>query len=114
MLFRSVVASTGNMNEGISADIGDGQNKKQLRQQSAEKRKLLKPLQNKLKKLEKQMEELTSSKESLENKLADNDIYSEANKDTLKSILEEQGLVDNNLQQVEMDWLEVSEELESA
>ncbi len=111
---KSVVASAGNITEEISAGSGDGQNKKQLRQQSAEKRKLLKPLQNKLKKLEKQMEELTSSKESLEEKLADNDIYSEANKDTLKSILEEQGLVDNNLQQVEMDWLEVSEELESA
>jgi len=32
----------------------------------------------------------------------------------LKKILEEQGQVDSNLQQVEMDWLEVSEELEVA
>ena len=91
-----------------------GQNKKQIRQNSAEKRKLLKPLQNRLKKLEKQMEELTSSKESLEAKLADNNIYSEGNKDILKKLLEEQGQVDNNLQQVEIDWLEVSEELEAA
>jgi ATP-binding cassette subfamily F protein 3 len=89
-------------------------NKKQIRQNSAEKRKLLKPLQNKLKKLEKQMEELTLSKESLEEKLADNDIYNDKNKDSLKLLLEEQGQVDNSLQQVEMDWLEVSEELESA
>ena len=95
-------------------NIDDAQSKKQLRQQSAEKRKLLKPLQNKLKKLEKQMEELSSSKESLEEKLADNEIYNEKNKDLLKSLLEEQGQVDNNLQQVEIDWLEVSEELESA
>lgn len=92
----------------------ESQSKKQIRQNSAEKRKLLKPLQNRLKKLEKQMEELSSSKESLEEKLADNDIYSEGNKDILKKLLEEQGQVDNNLQQVEMDWLEVSEELEAA
>lgn len=92
----------------------DAQNKKQLRQQSAEKRKLLKPLQNKLKKLEKQMEELSMSKESLEERLADNEIYNEKNKGILKSLLEEQGQVDNSLQQVEIDWLEVSEELESA
>ena len=89
-------------------------NKKQLRQQSAEKRRLLKPLQNKLKKLEKQMEELSISKESLEEKLADNEIYNESNKEQLKSLLEQQGKVDSDLQQVEMDWLEVSEELESA
>ena len=93
-------------------DSDDSQSKKQIRQNSAEKRKLLKPLQNKLKKLEKQMEELTSSKDSLEEKLSDNDIYSDSNKEQLKKILEEQGKVDNNLQQVEMDWLEVSEELE--
>ena len=100
--------------EEVQNTNDDGQNKKQIRQQTAEKRKLLKPLQNKLKKLESKMEELTSSKESLEEKLADNDIYSVANKETLKLLLEEQGQVDNNLQQVEMDWLEVSEELESA
>ena len=87
---------------------------KQLRQQSAEKRRQLKPLQNKLKKLEKQMEELSLSKESLEEKLADNEIYNEKNKDLLKSLLEEQGKVDNSLQQVEIDWMDVSEELESA
>ena len=88
-------------------------NKKQIRQNSAEKRKLLKPLQNKLKKLEKQMEELTLTKESLEEKLADNEIYSEINKEILRSLLEKQGKVDSSLQQVEIDWLEVSEELES-
>lgn len=92
----------------------DGLNKKQLRQNAAEKRKQLKPLQNKLKKLEQQMEELSFSKESLEQKLADNNIYNENNKDKLKKLLEEQGQVDNNLQQVELDWLEVSEELEQA
>ncbi|MDH5660158.1 MAG: ATP-binding cassette domain-containing protein, partial [Gammaproteobacteria bacterium] len=89
-------------------------NKKQIRQSSAEKRKLLKPLQNKLKSLEKQLEELTLNKETIEEKLSDNDVYSEKNKDTLKTLLEEQGKVENNLQQVEIDWLEVSEKLESA
>ena len=93
---------------------GDAQNKKQIRQNAAEKRKQLKPLQNKLKKLEKEMEALTNSKQLLEAKLADNDVYSESKKDKLKKLLEEQGKVDNDLQQVEMDWLEVSEELEIA
>lgn len=92
----------------------DLQNKKQVRKDSAEKRKQLKPLQNKLKNLEKQMEKLSSSKETLEEKLSDNTIYNDSNKDTLKKLLEGQGQVNNELQQVEMDWLEVSEELELA
>ena len=99
--------------EGGSYDDG-AQNKKQIRQNSAEKRKSLKPLQNKLKKLEKQMEDLSANKEMLEEKLADNNIYDESNKEVLKRLLEEQGQVDNELQQVEIDWLEVSEELEVA
>ncbi len=90
----------------------DSQNKKQMRQQSAEKRKQLKPLQNKLKKLEKQMEELTSNKSTLEKKLADNAIYNESNKDNLKRVLEEQTKINNHLQEFEMDWLEISEKLE--
>lgn len=106
--------STGVTEEANSEENSSSANKKQQRQQSAEKRRLLKPLQNKLKKLEKQMEELSSSKESLEAKLADNEIYNEKNKEQLKILLEEQGKVDSSLQQVEMDWLEVSEELESA
>lgn len=89
-------------------------NKKQLRQNSAEKRKKLKPLQNKLKNIEKKMEELTSKKTILEEKLSDNDIYNDENKDTLKLLLEEQGQIDNDLQLIEIDWLEVSEELEIA
>ena len=50
-------------------DDADGQNKKQIRQNSAEKRKILKPLQNKLKKIEKTIEELSKSKNLLEEKL---------------------------------------------
>lgn len=92
----------------------DSANRKQQRQNSAERRKLLRPLQNKLQKLEKLMEELTSAKEALEDKLSDNDIYSEQNKETLTALLQEQGIVNNKLQQVEMDWLDASEELEAA
>ena len=101
--------------EIVESLYDDGaQNKKQIRQNSAEKRKSLKPLQNKLKKLEKQMEDLSANKEMLEEKLADNNIYDESNKEVLKKLLEEQGQVDNELQQVEIDWLEVSEEFEVA
>ncbi len=92
----------------------DALNKKALRQQSAEKRKLLKPLQNKLKNLEKQLQELSSSKSLLEEKLSDNAIYNESNKENLKKLLKDQAEVESSLQQVEFDWLEISEQLEAA
>jgi len=110
-LSQQAKSATATLTEEKSSD---GLNKKQLRQNAAEKRRQLKPLQNKLKKLEQQMEELSFSKESLEQQLADNNIYNENNKDKLKKLLEEQGQVDNNLRQVELDWLELSEELEHA
>ena len=90
----------------------DLQNKKEIRKTSAEKRKQLKPLQNKLKNIEKQMEKLSSAKESLEEKLSDNAIYDDSNKDMLKKSLAEQVNVNSELEQAEMDWLELSEELE--
>ena len=90
----------------------DLQNKKEIRKTSAEKRKQLKPLQNKLKNIEKQMEKLSLAKEFLEEKLSDNAIYDDSNKDMLKKLLEEQVSVNSGLEQAEMDWLEVSEELE--
>ena len=98
-----------------SGNVGDsdGKTKKQMRQTSAEQRKKLKPLQNRLKKLEKELQDLSALKESLEEKLSDNDIYSESNKEILNKLLEEQGQVNINLDQVEMDWMEVSETLES-
>ncbi len=90
------------------------QNKKQLRQAAAEKRKQLKPLQNRLKKLEQQMEKLTAEKKRLELVLSDNEIYNEENRQQLTGLLKEQAEVDSALEQAEADWLETSEELELA
>lgn len=112
-LSEQAKATSNSENSETIADENDGQNKKQIRQNSAEKRKLLKPLQNKLKNLEKKMEKLSSIKDELEEKLSDSDIYSADNKDILQELLEEQGKVNNDLQQVEIDWLDASEELES-
>jgi len=88
------------------------ENKKQIRQNSAEERKRLKPLQNKLKNLEKQLSSLTSKKDKIEKQLADNDLYNAENKQQLATLLQQQSDIGSELEQVEMDWLEVSETLE--
>ncbi len=88
--------------------------KKEQRQLDAERRKQLQPLTSKLKKLEKQLDELTEKTDQLERSLADPDLYLEQNKEKLKKTLLAKSESDKSLQLVEFDWMEVSEEYETA
>ena len=99
--------------QSAGADEGEVKtSKKEQRQLDADRRKKLQPLRNKLKKLEKQLDELTESQAKLETILADTEIYSEQNKDQLKKVLLEKSEVDKNLVNVESEWMELSEEFE--
>ena len=91
-----------------------GQNKKLRRQQEAERRKRLQPLTNKLKKLEQQMETLHQQLAEVESLLADPDIYQESAKVRLKEQLAVQAELKSQCEETEMEWLELSEELELA
>lgn len=88
--------------------------KKEQRQQDAQRRKQLQPLMNKLKKSEKQLEQLTNRKEELENQLADTNIYLDENKETLKNVLSKKTKVAKELNAIEAEWMEISEEIENA
>jgi len=87
--------------------------RKARRQQEAEQRRALKPLQNRLKKLEQQMERLNTQKEALEAQLADGAIYEEREKERLKTLLAQQATVSSELDEVEGEWMEVSESLDA-
>ena len=87
-------------------------NKKQQRQDAAVKRQQMRPLQNKIQKLEKQMETYNKEKQTLHEQLADSELYDEENKDKLKAILEKQTKVEQVLQEVEEEWLLANEEME--
>lgn len=87
-------------------------NKKQNRQDAAERRRLLQPLRNKVKKLEQQMDALNKEKADVENQLSDSAVYDESNKDKLKKLLARQAEVASQVSAVEEQWLEASAELE--
>lgn len=87
--------------------------RKERKRQEAEKRQQLKPLRDKLKKLEQAMEKLEKEKASIDEQLADPEIYSEKNKEKLKTLLLNQGDVAQKLEETEEQWMEVSEELEA-
>lgn len=87
--------------------------RKQQRQDAAELRRKQTPLRNALKKLENKMSRLTTEKETLHEQLSDSEIYEDDQKQQLKELLAKQAGVECELETVETQWFEVSEELES-
>ena len=110
--FKAEEAASKAADEPLAAHSAAG--RKDQRRESAEKRKRLQPLKNKLDKLEKELNQLNQQKAKLEAQLAEPDIYTDANKNKLKQLLADKTALDNQLDGVEMVWLEVSEQYETA
>jgi ATP-binding cassette subfamily F protein 3 len=60
------------------------------------------------------MEVLQQKKAQLEEKLGDSELYSDAKKEVLKQVLLDKANVDNDLEAIEMEWMEVLEQYEIA
>ncbi len=88
--------------------------RKERKRLEAEQRQRLQPLRKELQTLEKELDKLQTHKKELEQQLADPGLYSESNKDELKSLLQEKGKIDQALADTEERWLLLSEELEQA
>ena len=87
--------------------------RKQQKRLDAERRKQLQPLTNKIKRAERVMEKLTIEKQQIEQKLADNNLYNEENKEALKALLADQAYIQKEFDDAEQLWLEASEEYEN-
>lgn len=88
--------------------------RKEQRKHQAQRRKQLQPLLKKLKASEKQLDILSAKKTELENQLADSAIYQDENKEKLKKVLLEKSEIDKSLDDVELEWMSISEEYEQA
>ncbi|MDR2212076.1 MAG: ATP-binding cassette domain-containing protein [Pseudomonadales bacterium] len=89
-----------------------GLDKKEQRQQAAQRREQLKPLRDKLKKLEQQLDKDHQRLSALEHQLSDMGLYEDANKAKLAKLLQEQGELKRRLEETEEQWLLVGDELE--
>ncbi len=87
-------------------------NRKEQKRQEAELRQQAAPLRKKLTQLEKELEKLTASLTTLEETLASPEIYDTENKAKLTDTLAKQVTTKKQLEEVEMEWLEVQEQLE--
>jgi ATP-binding cassette subfamily F protein 3 len=88
--------------------------KKHQRQQAAAKREELAPLRNLVKKCEKDIERLQRELADLETRLSDESLYEPSRKADLTELLQKQGKAKARLQEVEDEWLQAQEQLESA
>ncbi len=86
--------------------------RKDQKRREAELRVQTQPLRKKLSQLEKQMETFTAELNEAEAKLADSDIYSQSRKDEMNACLKQQAKAKSSLEECEMDWLEIQEQLE--
>ena len=88
--------------------------RKDQRKQDAERRQRLKPLLDAVKKAEAAVEKYHQRQRELEEKLADPEIYGDANKELLKQLLNQKHQVDSALEQAEIDWMNAEELLSQA
>lgn len=99
-------------NKNSSAVTEKGLDKKQLRQQQAELRKKSAPLRKKADLLEKKIHQWQTELASIEALLSESDIYQSERKSELTEHLKTQGSLKDTLEENELLWLELAEQIE--
>ena len=90
-------------------------NKKQQRQEQAQRRQRLKPLYDKVRDVEKELAVQRAGLTDLDTRLADESIYADpGRKDELTQLVQDQAAAKSGIESLEWEWLEASEKLEQA
>ena len=85
---------------------------KTQRRLAAEQRQRLAPLKKAADKLEQQLDQAQQEMAGIETELADNDLYSDSQRERLKTLLARQADGQQRIDELEMQWLEAQEALE--
>ncbi len=103
---------------GRSAEAGaperSADERKAERRRQAEQRAALKPLRERAAQLLEQLEALEAEHRALEERLADPELYSEAQRETLHELLQRQGQLQRQRESLEAAWVEAEEAVEAA
>lgn len=90
-----------------------GSNRKEQRQRSAQLRQQVQPLNNRIRRIDREMEDLRGKSAKLEDVLADPNIYEQRSTAELAKLMKDKAKIENKIADAEASWLEVSEELEA-
>jgi len=96
-----------------SDDTKPAVDKKQQKRLEAELRQKVSPLKRKQAKLEIDQQKLSERLAELEHLLADGELYDQDNKAKLTSVLNERTSLTQTLEESEMQWLELQEEIDA-
>ncbi|NRN30557.1 ABC transporter ATP-binding protein [Photorhabdus heterorhabditis] len=88
------------------------QERKDQKRRQADFRNQTQPLRKQLTHLEKQMEKLSDELVALENQLSDSAIYDNSRKTELTEFLQKQNQAKSKLEETELAWMEIQEQLE--
>ena len=99
--------------EAAEAVGESAEDRKARKRAEAALRQKLSPYRKKQSALEKEMDQLQQKLSALEEQLSEPDLYDDSGKTRLKELLAEQATATARLEEVEAQWLEVSEEVES-
>jgi ATP-binding cassette subfamily F protein 3 len=94
------------------APVSNNAPRKDQKRLEADLRNLLRPLKQKIDKLEQQQQKLTTELAAIEAKMADPDIYDAKRKTELTELLAKQASASSSLASFEEDWFMAQEELE--
>jgi ATP-binding cassette subfamily F protein 3 len=86
--------------------------RKEKRQQAANQRDKLRPLQKQVDKTEAQMTEVNQALETVREQLGDTDLYTEDNKHILADLLKREGELKTRAEELDEQWLEQQQMLE--
>ncbi len=110
-------------NRGQGGDRDKGNNhlaehsanaRKDRKRMEAEQRRQLQPLRKRLANLEQRLEQLSTQQKAMEQELAEQELYSDANKEKLKRLLTDKSAIDCALASTEEEWLAAEEEMDRA
>ena len=117
---RTTVAAEKAANQAERLESGErepSQNRKEARRAEAQERQriaaLRKPLQKELSKVEKELAQKNEELRKLSDRLADGDFYTSTDPDEVARVLREHGELKPVVEELEMRWLELSEEIEA-
>ncbi len=114
LVMEGSAAKSGNAAPKSNAAAKGGNDRKEQRQHAARSRDDLKPLRDKVRKLEQQLEREHQKLTALELTLADPALYDDSNKAKLAKLLQDQGALKRQIATIEEGWLLATEEIENA
>jgi len=101
-------------NTGATADAKPAIDRKEQKRIEAEKRQRLAPIRKQQQAAEKRMEKLQTELADIEEKMGDSELYDASRKDELNTLIQQQGKLKSELEEIEMEWMDLTEQLEAA